>query len=225
MFTHFIKYEKNSSLKTDRKSRICPTLLLGTLSEVRNTYTDGSFYLGNYSSINRCEINIGGAVGVNSYLSDTYLDKYAIIGSRASIGGFEHPTNWLSHHSFQWGQTIRHWETQIKLSHDWEPKPIPERTELGPDTWIGNNAVVLSGVKIETGSVVGAGSVVTKNTLPYSINVGNPSRIIGYRFKKKIIEQLLVLKWWDLDFNEISMLNFSKIDLALEQIVKIRSKV
>jgi len=219
---HFIEYEKNFSLN-DYKSKICPTLLLGSLSEIRNSYIHGNFHLDNYSSINRCEINIGSAVGVHSYLSDTKLDKYSIIGSRVSIGSFEHPTDWLSHHGFQWGQGIEHWETHTSQGNKkTESKPSPEQTYLGPDTWVGNNAVVLSKVRIESGSIIGAGSVVTKDTHPYSVNVGNPARLVGYRFEKEIIDQLLMLKWWDLDFEEISKLTFSKIDIALKQIMRLR---
>lgn len=44
--------------------------------------------------------------------------------------------------------------------------------------WIGNNVIILPGVSIGTKSIIGAGSVVTKNIPPYCIAVGNPARII-----------------------------------------------
>ena len=53
------------------------------------------------------------------------------------------------------------------------------------DVWIGANAVILPGVKIGTGSVVGAGSVVTRNVEPYSIVGGSPARLIRMRRKYK----------------------------------------
>lgn len=49
------------------------------------------------------------------------------------------------------------------------------------DCWIGANVTVLSGVKLRKGSVVAAGSIVTKDTEQYSINAGNPARQIGER--------------------------------------------
>ena len=49
------------------------------------------------------------------------------------------------------------------------------------DVWIGSNAVVLSGVTLAIGSVVGAGAVVTKSTMPYSIVGGVPARKISER--------------------------------------------
>jgi len=49
------------------------------------------------------------------------------------------------------------------------------------DVWVGANVVLLDGAVLRRGCVVGAGSVV-RNELPaYSINIGNPTRIIGYR--------------------------------------------
>ena len=38
----------------------------------------------------------------------------------------------------------------------------------------------MGGVKIAEGSVIGAGSVVTKDTIPYSVNYGVPSRFIRF---------------------------------------------
>lgn len=46
--------------------------------------------------------------------------------------------------------------------------------------FIGLGATIRNRVTIETESLIGAGSVVVKDTEPYSKNIGNPSRIIGY---------------------------------------------
>jgi len=49
------------------------------------------------------------------------------------------------------------------------------------DVWIGSGTVLLDGAILRKGCVVGALSLVRSELPPYSINVGNPSRIIGYR--------------------------------------------
>lgn len=68
---------------------------------------------------------------------------------------------------------------------------------IGNDVWIGSHAIILSGVTIGDGAVVGAAAVISKNVPPYGIAVGNPMRIIGYRFSDEIIQKLLEIKWWD----------------------------
>ena len=49
------------------------------------------------------------------------------------------------------------------------------------NVWIGTHAVILDGVTIGRGSVIGAGAVVTKNVLPYSVVVGVPGKTVRSR--------------------------------------------
>lgn len=49
------------------------------------------------------------------------------------------------------------------------------------DVWIGANTVLLDGAILHQGCVIGAGSIVRGEVAAYSINVGNPLRLIGWR--------------------------------------------
>ena len=49
------------------------------------------------------------------------------------------------------------------------------------DVWIGAGAIILANVTIGSGSIVGAGAVVTRSCPPYSILAGVPARVIGRR--------------------------------------------
>ena len=53
-------------------------------------------------------------------------------------------------------------------------KPI----SIGNNVWIGGNVTVLPGVEIGDNTIIGAGSVVTKNIPKNVVAVGNPCRII-----------------------------------------------
>lgn len=57
------------------------------------------------------------------------------------------------------------------------------------DVWIAANVTILSGVTIGRGSIVGAGSVCRKSVPPYAIVIGNPARVVGFKYTpEEIIE-------------------------------------
>lgn len=74
---------------------------------------------------------------------------------------------------------------------------------IGNDVWVGYGAIILSGITIGDGAVVGAGAVVSRDVPPYAVVVGNPARIVKYRFDKPLIEYLLQVRWWDWHKNRI----------------------
>jgi acetyltransferase-like isoleucine patch superfamily enzyme len=51
-------------------------------------------------------------------------------------------------------------------------------TVVEDDCWLGEGAIVLKGVRIERGSVVAAGSVVTRDVPAFSVVAGVPARIV-----------------------------------------------
>jgi acetyltransferase-like isoleucine patch superfamily enzyme len=72
------------------------------------------------------------------------------------------------------------------LTHDMT-RGIYADTRIGERCFIGAHSLILPGVTIGDGSVVGAGSVVTRDVPPATIVAGNPARVIRagittYRF-------------------------------------------
>ena len=74
----------------------------------------------------------------------------------------------------------------IYINQPLTAKPV----SIEDNVWIGQKAIILPGVTIGKGSIVGAGSVVTKTVPAYSIATGNPAKIIKkYSFNKHTWEK------------------------------------
>ena len=119
-------------------------------------------------------------------LNNAKIENYCSIGPGARIGLGEHNIKAIS--TFP---AINNGQDRMKLFD------VDNPTVLGSDVWIGANAVVLQGVKIGTGAVIGAGAVVTKDIPEYAVAVGVPARVMKYRFKPEIIEEILNTRWFD----------------------------
>lgn len=52
---------------------------------------------------------------------------------------------------------------------------------IDDDVWIGANCTITAGVHVGKGSIIGAGSVVTKDVAPYTICGGVPAKMIRSR--------------------------------------------
>ena len=97
-----------------------------------------------------------------------------IIGNQVGVVGR------YDHHYQQIGTPTR-LASQIRdPNYDW--KGIDEKIIIEDDVWIGFGSVILSGVKIGQGSIIAAGSVVTKDVQPFSIYAGVPAKKIRDRF-------------------------------------------
>ena len=74
---------------------------------------------------------------------------------------------------------------------------------IGNDVWIGYEAVIMAGVHIGDGAIIAARAVVTKDVPPYTIVGGTPAIEIRKRFNAEVIQQLLMLKWWNWSTDKI----------------------
>lgn len=75
-------------------------------------------------------------------------------------------------------------KTEMDVNHEYDKDIV-----VGEDVWLGARATLLSGVTIGRGAIVGAGSVVRTDVPPYAIVVGNPAKVVGFRFTPSIIVQ------------------------------------
>ena len=68
---------------------------------------------------------------------------------------------------------------------------------IGDNVWIGGNSVICPGVRIGSNTVIGAGSVVTKDIPDWVIAAGNPCRVI-----REITEEDRRLYFRDKEFDD-----------------------
>lgn len=126
------------------------------------------------------------------------IGKYCSIGGDVKIFlGGEHRHDWVTTYpfSFFWPEMTGGIQGHPKTKGD---------VTIGNDVWIGSFVCILSGVKIGDGAVIGAQAVVAKDVPPYAIVVGNPARVIKYRFDEATIQKLLKIKWWNWCKEEIA---------------------
>ncbi len=121
----------------------------------------------NVQFVHMNRIRLGKNVGINSgcYLNgigEIEIDDFVLIGANVTISSGMHPID---------GQfpTI------------FERPSIPKKIKIDAGVWIGAGAVIMPGVHLARGTVVGANSVVTKNTTEFSVVVGAPARKIKDR--------------------------------------------
>lgn len=132
--------------------------------------------------------------GYNCELYHASIGSFCSIANGVVIGGGKHPLNWVGMSPvFYEGKD----SVKAKFSRFKREKPLV--TYVGNDVWIGRNAIIKEGVNIGHGSVIGMGSVVTKDVLPYSIVGGNPARLIRMRFDSDTIDNLIKSEWWNME--------------------------
>ena len=182
-----------------------------------NTAIDGSCSLAGDNAFGQNCVISKTVVGRATYctnnvvISNAEIGAFSSIAANVKIGLHKHPTSdFVS--TFP-GFHI-HWPHTPYLSCD-SAFDVQPRTIIGNDVWIGDSAIILSGVRVGDGAIVGAGAVVTKDIPPYAIACGVPARIIRYRFNEFEIQRLLQIKWWNWDLDKIRehQLSFSRADV------------
>lgn len=156
--------------------------------------------------------------GDNFFIShdDSRIGSFCSIGNNVCIGVGMHPVNWLSTHPFQY---LNCFEIKPKNNFDFTAY---KKCTIGNDVWIGRNAIIMDGLNVSDGAIIASGAIVTKDVPAYTIVGGIPAKPIRLRFDSEIINELLILKWWDLDDEIISTLPFNDVYKCIEMLKQIR---
>lgn len=130
----------------------------------------------------------GGCFTPHAFGRNTTIGRYTSIARSAFAATLDHPTNFKGMHGFFFNPNLGYTDLEREYS----------QLHIGNDVWLGHNSVISTNVKeIGDGAVIGAGAVVFKDVPPYAVVVGNPGRVVRYRFSPETIAQLLEERWWD----------------------------
>lgn len=141
-------------------------------------------------------------VGAGSYIVKATLEfgngrqSHVLVGNYTSIA---HQVLFLTGYNHDHHQTTTYpFDDFIKNNPTVNSYTEANRYQIiiGNDVWIGRGVTILGGVRIGNGAVIGASAVVAKDVPPYAVVVGNPARIVKYRFELDVIDKLQQIKWW-----------------------------
>lgn len=204
---HYVCVDQNSFLTSNyyksgfslcRASSQYPITIKGSRI-VGNTYLEEGVSIINSSIHATDEITIGKCSSINGssiaqFLNKVSIGNYCSIAAGTKIVESNHRMDSLT--TYHYHKNILKNSVQDDLCSDGE-------IIIEDDVWIGSNAVILSGVHIGRGSIIGAGSIVTKNVEPYSICVGVPARCVKKRFSEEQIRTIEKSLWWEMPPEEL----------------------
>lgn len=152
------------------------------------TIAGNNISIGKFSSIN------GPNTTIYSEVHSIKIGNFCSIARNVDIQEWNHPVNKLSTSMMEtnfFGCDVRK-EMESKGG-----------INIGHDVWIGTQTVILSGVTIGNGAIIGANSLVSSDIPPFAIAVGNPAKVIKYRFSAETITKINEMEWWHWDIDKI----------------------
>lgn len=163
-------------------------------SAIKSSVVDKSATIEAGSHVINSSIGKYSYCGYDCQIINARIGNFCSIADNVRIGGAEHPIDWVSTSCvfYRGRDSIR-----VKFSEF--DRPPGKKIIIGHDVWIGANVLIKQGITIGTGSIIGMGAIVTKDVPPYAIVVGNPARILRYRFEESVCSRLLKSGWWLMD--------------------------
>lgn len=172
------------------------------------------------------------SLGAFSYVSGASRDtlkmrvgRYCSIARGVNVVSGNHPIEAVSTNPFFYGHYhSKHLPDVVnRLEQPGFSRDLGH-VDIGHDVWIGGYCVLKGGIKIGTGSVIAAGSVVVKDVPPYTIMGGNPAKPIRPRFDEDQIRLLLETEWWNVEPQAIRDLPMFDIPAFCDMLAELRAK-
>lgn len=149
----------------------------------------------NYHNVEIGKFTYGGCFNPSNIRGFTKIGRYCSFAENVYIYNTNHPAGYKSTHPFFYNPSLKLVETE----------QISRRSiEIGNDVWVGQNVIILPSVKrIGDGAIIGAATVVTNDVPDFAVVVGNPGRVIKYRFSEETIRKLKQECWWDKNIDDL----------------------
>ena len=143
----------------------------------------------------------------------TVIGRYVSLGPELLVFRRNHPKSRLSLHPAFYNKVLAF------LPEDTLPSLEENPLTIESDVWIGARTTILPSCKrIGVGSIVGAGSVVTRDIGDFEVFAGNPARKIGQRFDAELAKEVKETAWWQLpltDLIAVQGISSEEVDHAL----------
>jgi acetyltransferase-like isoleucine patch superfamily enzyme len=151
-------------------------------------------------------------IGVDDIAVGSKIGKFCSIAENLQfIMRGSHMIDWVTTYPFQ-----AVWNMDVPL-HDLPPhSPII----IGNDVWVAANVKIKQGVTIGDGAILATECFVTKDVPPYAVVGGNPAKIIKYRFTEEQIKDLLKIRWWDWEDEEIKKIVPLLVSNNIDEFIK-----
>jgi acetyltransferase-like isoleucine patch superfamily enzyme len=113
------------------------------------------------------DVSIGRGPVLMAWKSGIIIGNKVMLGPNVTIIGGDHNTSPVG--SFMFDVTLK--------------RPTDDQAvTIDDDVWVGTGAIILKGVHVARGSIIAAGSVVTREVPPYTVVAGVPAKVISVRF-------------------------------------------
>ena len=164
----------------------------------------GDVTLGKYTTVGERSFFHGGRITIGNYCQ---------FGPHSAIYSIEHPVDHLTIYNNK-----RLFNSALKKFS------VEGEVTIGHGVWVGHGVCILKGTSVGNGAIIGANAVVTKDIPPYAIAVGNPARVVRYRFSAPVCQVIEKSKWWALDaaqLNRYRHLFLQKVESFTDEDLKI----
>ena len=202
MIKRIVKYcillAYNHYLSRKTNSKILPG------ADLRGTILHGNNEIGGNTQISNSIMGFASYIGDNCILPNCIIGNYCSISWNVRLIAGNHPTrDYVSTHPLFYSNRVfsglNFLDKTIFPEFSYADEQKQKFVIIGNDVWIGADVLLLNGIVVGDGAIIGAGTIVTKDVPDYAVLVGNPAKIIRYRFSEEQIKYLKKYKWWKKD--------------------------